>query len=137
MTISPSSRRAFITFCLLCGLGTLPAAAQPAYAAALRSALLQAPVPNDSVRISERWIARDKALHAGVSGLLTLSGQYVFQVKASRSRDAALVTSLSLTAGIGLAKEWIDWRYRTGLFSWRDLVADAAGMGVATAIILL
>jgi len=90
------------------------------------------PLPQD------RWIAMDKAKHVGGSMLWTLSTQYVLVVKADWRSHDALPVSVASAATIGLAKEVYD-RYAgpTRLFSGRDLVADALGIGLAVLVIVL
>jgi len=90
------------------------------------------PLPQD------RWIAMDKAKHVGGSMLWTLSTQYVLVVKADWRSHDALPLSVASAATIGLAKEVYD-RYAgpTRVFSGRDLVADALGIGLAVLVIVL
>ncbi len=86
----------------------------------------------------DRWLAADKAKHAGVSFLLTLSGQYAFTSKAGLSEMEALPLSMGVSASIGLAKELYDWKLSpTRTFSLRDLVADLFGIVLALGIIVL
>lgn len=81
------------------------------------------------------WLGRDKALHAGGSFLLTLSGQYVLVEKAGLSNGRALPLSAATALALGLVKEVADSRRaRHPLFSWRDLAADAAGVALAAAV---
>lgn len=85
----------------------------------------------------DAWWAADKAKHAGVSFLLTLSNQYVLEKK-GLSEDAALPLSIVISAAAGLGKELYDRRtgpaYR---FSARDLAADGVGIALAVGVILL
>lgn len=84
----------------------------------------------------DAWLGRDKALHAGASFLLTLSGQYVLVDKAELSNSRALPISVGTALALGLLKEVSDSRReRHPLFSWRDLAADAAGVALAIAVV--
>jgi uncharacterized protein YfiM (DUF2279 family) len=92
----------------------------------------RAPQPRDD------WWARDKAKHLAVSTLWTLSTQYVLVTKADWSERDALPVSAASAATVGLAKEVYDRRVGpTAHFSWKDLVADAVGIGVGAVVILL
>lgn len=84
------------------------------------------------------WLGRDKALHAGGSFLLTLSGQYVLTAKLSAGEGTALPIAAGTTLALGLAKEVVDSRRAVRPhFSTRDLVADAVGVVLAVGLILL
>jgi uncharacterized protein YfiM (DUF2279 family) len=73
-----------------------------------------------------------------VSTLWTLSTQYVLVTKADWSERDALPVSAASAATVGLAKEVYDRRVGpTAHFSWKDLVADAVGIGVGAVVILL
>lgn len=85
------------------------------------------------------WLAPDKAQHFAACGLVSL----VCFAAASRrgaSRRAAFVVSLCSGLVVGVAKELLDlaglWP-TGGAFSWRDLVADAAGSVVVTLALVL
>lgn len=90
----------------------------------------------DTTAPPDLWLGRDKALHAGASFLLTLSGQYILVDKADLSNGEALPVAASTALLLGVLKEVNDSRRpRYPLFSWRDLAADALGIGVAAAIV--
>lgn len=95
------------------------------------------PSPADTMAARDRWIARDKALHVSVSGLLTLSAQYLFERKAGWGRHDALPVAVGSAAAVGVAKEVYDSTQPTETASGKDLVADMVGIGLATGIILL
>ena len=95
-------------------------------------------VPFPDTTLHDPWLARDKALHAGGSFLLTLSGQYVLTAKLAASEGTALPIAAGTTLALGLAKEVLDSRRPVRpLFSTRDLVADAVGIALAAGLILL
>jgi uncharacterized protein YfiM (DUF2279 family) len=89
----------------------------------------------DSLRPPDLWIARDKAMHASASFLLTLSGQYVLTDKAGLSNGQALPVSAATTLALGVLKEVADSRRARGPhFSWRDLAADAVGVALGALV---
>ncbi len=83
------------------------------------------------------WLGFDKVQHATFGFLFTLGGQYVFVNKTDMSERGALPLSIGLAATAGLAKELWDRRSDSGVFSHRDLVADAVGILLATTVILI
>ena len=72
----------------------------------------------------------DKIKHIGVSLLLT-----IWLLALDRLYIQVVIVVLSL----GLAKEYIDWRFGSGKWSWGDIVADCVGIliGVLTYIIIV
>src|SRR5690606_13864955 len=92
----------------------------------------------DTTGPPDAWLGYDKALHAGGSFLLTLSGQYVLVDKAGLSNGRARPGSASTPLLLGVLKEVSDSRHpRHPLFSWRDLAADAAGILAAATLVSL
>lgn len=84
------------------------------------------------------WLARDKAMHAGASFLITISSQYVYESKLDLTQGEALPLSISTALSAGLLKEIMDsQREHLPHFSQRDLVADAVGVLLAAGLILL
>ncbi|PSQ99474.1 MAG: hypothetical protein BRD48_04165 [Bacteroidetes bacterium QS_9_68_14] len=122
------------------GAASAPARAVAARPSATRSAVAaRALAGRDSLRQrADRWLAMDKAKHAGSSFLLVLGGQYVFEQKATLEQGPALALSLSTGAAVGLTKEVYD-RYAgpARYFSARDLVADALGLLLGAGVVLL
>ena len=92
---------------------------------------------NDSLekkQIHDPWIAYDKVLHFGVSFSIVLSTQYVLENKLSIEKNNALPTGILISAANGIFKEI--WDKRIGSFiSKRDLIADVAGILVASVIV--
>ena len=93
--------------------------------------------PVRRVRV-DPWWGYDKAQHFLASGLVTVSAQYLYEVKGGASRRGALPASIVTSLGVGVAKEAFDVvrPHGTG-FSHRDLVWDALGTAAAAAVILL
>lgn len=93
--------------------------------------------PVRRVRV-DPWWGYDKAQHFIASGLVTVSAQYLYEVKGGMSRRGALPIAIGTSLGVGVAKEAYDVvrPFGTG-FSRRDLVWDALGTAAAAAFILL
>ena len=90
----------------------------------LRLALISVPEEQD------RWFAMDKFWHFSAS-FVTVGAAY--HLSANRiDLSAPLSTSLALggTLTLGICKELNDLAGPGRHFSWKDLVADAAGIGV-------
>ena len=105
----------------------------------LREALLDhaLPAPDDRPP-PDPWFGIDKAQHFTFSALFVLAGQYVLTDKADLSGGRALPLACGGTLALGLAKEIHDAnRPRRPLFSWKDLAADAAGVALGAAIVVL
>ncbi len=82
----------------------------------------------------DRWIGEDKWMHLVTSFVVT-------SISASAARtvgfgsDASIVAGVTIGAGAGIWKEFRDLRGPQQLFSYRDLVWDAAGVGAAAAVL--
>jgi uncharacterized protein YfiM (DUF2279 family) len=139
-------------FLLTLTIGTAQAQPSPQTPAQLRADMLHAPaavvVPESPVRApsawqqqdqdaADPWFAMDKAKHVAVAFLWTVGTQYALEDKFALSDRQALPFSVASGTGISFVKEFHDWQYTTGLFSRRDLVADAVGIGAAAAFIWL
>jgi uncharacterized protein YfiM (DUF2279 family) len=85
--------------------------------------VIAAPQPADP------WLGADKFRHAGMSFAITAYG-YGAARAAGADRGAALYIALPVAAAAGVGKEIHDHR-RGGVFSIRDLVADAVGVAAA------
>jgi uncharacterized protein YfiM (DUF2279 family) len=84
------------------------------------------------------WLSFDKVQHFTFSFLFTLGGQYTFENKFELRQAHALPLAVTGSFLIGLGKELYDWqRGPRRYFSYRDLVANGAGIIVATGFILL
>jgi len=55
--------------------------------------------------------------------------------KQSNTEEESLPISSALSFSAGLLKELNDNRGKNGFFSWKDMVANAAGIAVAAVII--
>ncbi|HEY4130576.1 MAG TPA: hypothetical protein VGM50_08150 [Gemmatimonadaceae bacterium] len=87
----------------------------------------QAPVKYD-----DRWLSSDKAKHFFTSMFvesLTYSAIRVTRV----SKEGSLISASIVTAGVGIGKEIYDLNFG-GDPSFKDLTADAAGIGAGAAL---
>jgi len=81
----------------------------------------------------DNWFGSDKLKHFFIAAF-TQTVAYSALQAARVHHDQALVGAWAITATISVGKEIHD-RRSYGLFSYRDLVWDAAGAGVATLLI--
>ena len=81
----------------------------------------------------DNWFGSDKLKHFFIAAF-TQTVAYSALQAARVDHDPALVGAWAVTATVSVAKEVHD-RRSYGLFSYRDLVWDAAGAGVATLVI--
>lgn len=79
------------------------------------------------------WFGSDKLKHFFIAAFTQTVAYSAFQA-ARVNHDQALVGAWAVTAAVSVAKEVRD-RRSYGLFSYRDLVWDAAGAGVATLLV--
>lgn len=85
-----------------------------------------APAPED------RWFAVDKAKHLAVSAALQSTAHLVGRANGFDHRRAAW-SAATLTMTVGVGKEVWD-RHRGRVFSWKDLGADAVGVGTGAVV---
>ena len=81
----------------------------------------------------DNWFGSDKLKHFFIAAF-TQTVAYSALQAARVDHDQALVGAWAATAAVSVGKELRD-RRSYGLFSYRDLVWDAAGAGVATLLI--
>jgi hypothetical protein len=111
--------------------GGVPEAA-PVIAAPEPAAAVGAPdsrQPGTAAQPADPWLGADKFRHAGMSFAITAYGFGAARA-AGADRGAALYIALPVAAAAGIGKEVHD-RGRGGVFSIRDLVADAVGVAAA------
>jgi putative lipoprotein len=80
---------------------------------------------------SDRWLARDKTLHA-TAGAALGAGGYGAGALVFDAPPARVVSGIVMSLGIGAAKEWYD-RGR-GDPSWRDFAWDGIGAAAGVTI---
>ncbi len=81
--------------------------------------------------LCDSWFGRDKLKHLSSSFVLTTTGYYIQTRMVDFSETQSLGCAGMVTVSLGLGKELRDWRKPKGLFSYRDLLADVAGAGLA------
>lgn len=92
-----------------------------------------APMPQDTPRPYDPWIAEDKLQHLGMSAAIT-TFSYGSARAAGFDRGPALTVSIVAAATAGIAKEIYD-RKAGRPFSFKDLFWDA--LGTAAAVMML
>ena len=93
------------------------------------------PDKKEKVKRVDKWFAIDKLQHFSYSCLISLGCQYVLVNKYDNSESEALPISTALSFSAGLSKELNDSRGKNGIFSVKDMIANCAGLIVASAII--
>lgn len=95
---------------------------------------LQMGAPPPSQPPVDRWFAEDKMKHFVASFVITS-----VSASAARFAGADARTSMVIGAGVGatagFAKEISDRRTPTGMFSYRDILWDIAGIAAAAAVV--
>lgn len=69
------------------------------------------------------WWAKDKALHFGVSFVVS-TGTYMLFKNCSRNPRTE---AFGLTVSLGIMKEIYDWKLKRKFFSYKDLFFDITG----------
>jgi uncharacterized protein YfiM (DUF2279 family) len=88
--------------------------------------------PQEHSPVNDRWFARDKALHFGVSLVVQGATHSVLRANGFEYRAAAW-TAGATTLAVGVSKELLDRRAGRA-FSWKDLAADGVGGGTGAAL---
>ncbi|HDP68585.1 MAG TPA: DUF2279 domain-containing protein [Candidatus Marinimicrobia bacterium] len=86
-------------------------------------------------RIHDPWFGFDKLKHLSSSFILTTTGYYVQTRMVALPEQQSLSNAGMLTISLGLGKELLDRRKPGGIFSYRDLVANLTGVGLAVLFI--
>ena len=89
----------------------------------------------EKIKRVDKWFAIDKLQHFSYSCLISLGFQYVLVNKYDNSESEALPISTVLSFSAGLSKELNYSRGKNGFFSVKDMIANCAGLIVASAII--
>ncbi|MCK4224034.1 MAG: hypothetical protein KAX39_02560 [candidate division Zixibacteria bacterium] len=84
----------------------------------------------DSLKISDKWFAWDKAEHLGVSAFLSGVSYSIFRDFYYNKEKSSVYFSATLTFSLGLGKEFYDKKTPKGRFSYKDLAADILGIGL-------
>jgi len=86
---------------------------------------------------SDRWFGRDKANHFAVSAVLVGFGYYATHEELDYGDWPARNSAIGFSLTLGIFKEVYDWMSRKGQPSFKDIVADIAGIGVGFVMITL
>jgi len=100
--------------------------AEPAHEISLSNNSFQ----SDTLKISDKWFARDKVEHLGVSAFLSGVSYSIFRDFYYNRKESSVYFSAVSTFGVGLGKEFYDKKTPQGKFSYKDLVADILGIGL-------
>ncbi|MFQ5631695.1 MAG: VanZ family protein [bacterium] len=92
---------------------------------------------SSKIKISGKWHGADKYSHFTISAFLTAGQFFVLREQADFSKNCSLTIAVTSTALIGIAKEVYDSVSKKGTPSFKDLVADFLGIGLAIAVIQL
>ncbi|UCB52676.1 MAG: hypothetical protein JSV10_00870 [Candidatus Zixiibacteriota bacterium] len=88
----------------------------------------------DSLKIADKWFARDKAEHLVASAFLSGVSCSVFRDFYDNRERSSVYFSAALTFTLGLGKEFYDRETPQGKFSYKDLVADVLGIALGVFI---
>jgi uncharacterized protein YfiM (DUF2279 family) len=96
--------------------------------------LFDNPSQSDTLKISDKWFARDKVEHLGVSAFLSGVSYSVFRDFYHNRKESSIYFSTILAFSAGLGKEFYDKKTPKGKFSYKDLVVDILGIGLGLLI---
>jgi putative lipoprotein len=89
----------------------------------------------ESIQTKDSWFGKDKARHFLASALIGGGVSWVAHRHEGRNMAASLRTGAGVALSLGLAKECSDRRKPGGLFSWKDLTADALGAALGVFVL--
>jgi len=90
---------------------------------------------NKKLAITDNWLSEDKAFHLASSAFITAGGFYFLHQEQDVEREKSLLISAGVSLAIGIGKEIYDRGKPKHVASWKDLVADVVGIGVAMLIL--
>ena len=101
------------------------------------SAVVSADSINKNLKRSfhDQWFSQDKAHHFMVSAFLTGFSYYTFKQEFGHSEESTTIAAVSVSLSIGIGKEIYDGVSGKGTPSFKDIVADAAGVAVGILIL--
>jgi putative lipoprotein len=82
----------------------------------------------------DRFIAPDKAQHFMGSLISTVFFYKIFESHTDVSPSGSKYLGSGITLGLGIGKEIFDSTEQNNHFSWKDLIADAAGVALGLII---
>jgi len=90
---------------------------------------------NKKLAIRDNWLAEDKAFHLASSAFITAGGFYFLHQEQDVERDKSLLISAGVSLAFGVGKEIYDRGKPNHAASWKDLVANVAGIGLSLLIL--
>lgn len=89
----------------------------------------------DSVNFSsytnkDEWLGNDKVAHFTISLFLSAISYKMYHDNYYNDKNPSILFSGGFVFTLGLGKEFYDKRRPNGRFSYKDLIADAAGIGI-------
>lgn len=85
--------------------------------------------------LRDQWFGQDKAHHFMASAFLTGFSNYALRQEFDQPQGTANTVSVGLVLSIGIAKEIYDGLSGKGTPSFKDIIADAAGIAVGVLIL--
>ena len=89
--------------------------------------------PAEARHQPDRWLAPDKAAHV-FGGYWSAGAGYALAGRAEGSGSERRASAIAAGAVAGIGKELFDLVIQGERFSWKDLVADAAGIALLVAV---
>jgi putative lipoprotein len=89
---------------------------------------------SDTLPKSDRWLAQDKLEHLAASAFFSGVSYSICRDFYNNRKETSVYFSASFTLGLGVGKEIYDRKKPGGRFSYKDLVADIAGIGLGLLI---
>jgi len=86
------------------------------------------------MNFNDRWLARDKVSHLGVSAALVGFSYHLLRYERQNQRCSSRNAAVGLSLGMGLAKETRDASRPNNHFSYKDLTADLLGAALGILI---
>jgi len=102
---------------------------------ALAAAVAALELANRPARAEDRWLGRDKGLHAAASAVIAAAG-YAASTPWIDAPAGRAAVGASLALGAGAAKELLDAK-TGGDPSWKDFAWDVIGTAVGVGVALL
>ena len=90
---------------------------------------------NKSFDYGDHWFGTDKGKHFVGSLILTTFTSHALQRFSSQSQGKSRSVAVGMTFSLGLAKEIRDHYTPGNHFSWKDLMADIAGIGLGALLL--
>jgi uncharacterized protein YfiM (DUF2279 family) len=91
---------------------------------------------SDTVR-ADSWFGDDKIRHLAGSMMLTTFSAQVAKQRFNVSQKNAVIFGAGFSFSLGLAKETVDQTKPDNIFSWKDLIADIAGITLGVLLLNL